>query len=156
MSTVIVLSVFVINRSVVGAATVVVAVAVLLPVFVSPVAVTVAELLMTVLTGVAALTLTTSVKVAVPAGASVAVVFVVVTVPVPPTVGVLDVQPVGADNETNVVLAGITSESVMLLAAAAPVPLLVSVIVYVMFWPAVTGSGVSTLVTPTSMVGAAA
>src|SRR5438132_1137145 len=99
---------------------------------------------MMVLLGVAAFTLTINVNGAVPAGASVAVVLVAVTVPAV----LMHVQPVGPVQETNVVFAGTGSVSTTLCASLGP--LLVTVIVYVILFPAVTGSGVSTFVTETS------
>jgi len=61
---------------------------------------------------------------------------------------VVQVQPAGPVNETNVVLAGNVSESTTALAAAGP--RLVTVWLYVMLPPAVTGLGLPALVTLTS------
>src|SRR5688572_26125433 len=70
----------------------------------------VAELVNTVLCGVAALTLTTSVNTALAPEASVGA--VAVTVPVPPTgTASVRVQPAGTVKDTNVVLGGSVSDS---------------------------------------------
>src|SRR5215470_14934172 len=100
----------------------VVAVAVLLAVFGSFVALAaVAVLVMVAPLATLLLSLTTMVKVAVSALATVAL--EKTTLPVPPTGGVVAVQPAGAVAETKVVLAGTASVTVALLAE--PGPLLV-------------------------------
>src|SRR5687768_1363606 len=97
--------------------------------------------------GVAGLTLTTNVKTWAPS-ATVSVVFVAETVPVPPAGGVTVVQPAGAVNDINVVLAGTRSVKLTLLALT--VPRFCTVMVYVRFEPALTGSGESVFVTERS------
>jgi hypothetical protein len=105
----------------------------------------VAVLEMTVPPAVPPFTATTSVMVSVPTAM---LTFVQLTAPVPPTAGDVHDQPAGAETETNVVFVGVVSD--MLAFAALLGPLLIALIVYVMFVPAVTGSGVSTFVTCTS------
>src|SRR2546423_12577638 len=99
---------------------------------------------MTVPGAVPILTFTTSGKFAV-APTATAAFAVHVTVPVAPTAGVEHVQPTGCTNETNVVFAGRGSENVAPAATAGP--LLVTVCVYVMLFPSVTGFGEAELVT---------
>src|SRR5215813_878610 len=97
--------------------------------------------------GALALTLTTIVNMADSATATLA--FEKRTLPVPPTAGVVDAQPAGAVAETKVVLAGVASVSVTL--AAASVPMLLRLIVYVRLPPATTfGAGDPALVTDKS------
>ena len=79
---------------------------------------TLAVFVIVVPTGVAALTCTTRVKVAV--ADTMSELFVDVTFPVAPTAGVVLIQPAGAVNETNVVLAGIASVSETLVASLGP------------------------------------
>ncbi len=99
----------------------------------------------------AAPTLTTSVRTALPAGIEARV---QLTVPPAPTAGVVQLQPPGFANDTNVVPAGSVSDT--LTAAALLGPALVTVMVYVRLLPATTGSGVSTLVTDKSADAATA
>jgi len=150
------LAFFVTTRSAVSVtvATVVVAVAELFAVDVSAVVVAAFALfVITVPPGVAELTLTTRVNDADAPDASDAL--VALTVPPLPTAGVEGVHPAGAANETNVVFVGTASVNETLAAAAAP--LFVTVIVYVMFEPALTGSGESLFATTRSArVGATA
>ena len=79
---------------------------------------TLAVFVIVVPTGVAALTCTTRVNVAV--ADTMSELFVDVTFPVAPTAGVVLIQPAGAVNETNVVLAGIASVSETLVASLGP------------------------------------
>ena len=67
------------------------------------------------------------------------------TVPGSSTAGVTQLHPAGEESETKVVPGGSVSSSDT--EAAALGPALVTVMVYVRFVPAVTGSGESTLVT---------
>jgi hypothetical protein len=97
--------------------TVVVAVARLFAKTGSSAEVTPAVFVMTVPFAVAALTFTTSVKDTLPLAGSVAM--VQLTVPVPPTEGVVHVHPAGEESETNVVLAGMVSESATVVASEA-------------------------------------
>ena len=127
-----------------AAVTVVVAIAVLLPVVVSVGEAMVAVLVIIVPFGVDAFAVTTSVKICGPLPAASGVTRLAVTVPALLT----HAQPVGATQETNVVFAGTGSVSTTLCASLGP--LLITVIVYVILFPAVTGSGVSTFVTETS------
>ena len=101
----------------------------------------VAELVIVVAFGVLALTFTTIVNIAVSPEATVAL--EKTTFPVPPTAGVAVIQPAGAVADKNVVFAGTASVTVTVLAGSGP--LLVKLIVYVRFWPAITGSGESLL-----------
>jgi hypothetical protein len=78
----------------------------------------VAALATTAPAGVAELTVTTRVKLPVAALAKLG--WVAVTVPVPPGDGVAAVQPAGAVNDTNAVLAGRTSVKVTSTAASGP------------------------------------
>src|SRR2546423_12788529 len=106
---------------VVDALTSVVAVALLFLGFFSQVSLEmVTVLLITVPSGVSALTLTTSVNVALAPAANVA--RVAVTVPVPPTGGVVRVNagPLSWVKDTNVVFAGMTSVIVTLRASLGP------------------------------------
>jgi hypothetical protein len=126
-----------------SARTVVLAVALLLPVLESAVVeLTVAVFEIVVPSAVSGLTWTTRMKVAVVPLASEPVVHV--TVPVDPTAGVVHVQSVGAAIDWNVVCAG--SGSVIVTLAAALGPALLTVMVYVKGLPGVTGSGASVLV----------
>src|SRR5262245_18288385 len=95
--------------------------------------------------GALLLTLTTKVKVALAPAARVAA--VAVKLPVPRARGVVKVKagPLGCVADTNVVLVGMTSERFT--SRASERPALVTVIVYVRFVPATTGSGESVLVT---------
>jgi hypothetical protein len=132
--------------------TIVVAVALLLPLFGSIVVVlTVAVFVISAFAGIAMLTLTTIFNTAI----SLAAIedFVNVTVPVPPAAGDVMAQPTPLITIalTNVVLAGAASVKVTLTALLGP--LLVSVIVYVRFDPAITGSGESVLVMARSASG---
>src|SRR6266508_4341572 len=111
--------------------------------------VTVAVLVTIVPFGVAAATFTTKVIVLVPTGTDGLMQFV----PVPPTGGE-HVHPAPGVTETNVVPAGVASEREVFDAAFGPA--LVTVIVYVMFDPATTGSGESTFETERSAVAATA
>ena len=74
------------------------------------------------------------------------------TGPVPPTAGVVAVHPPGTLKLTKVVFAGTLSERL----TVAPLlgPALFTVMVYVMFCPAETGSGVSVFVIERSAWGA--
>ena len=111
-------SVFVTERSADWPTTVVVAVALLFAGVGSVVdALTVAVLEMTVPFAVAAFTATTSVNVELP-GLKLAIVQEIA--PVAPTAGVVQLQPPGDDNATNVVFAGTESESVTLPALLGP------------------------------------
>jgi hypothetical protein len=92
-----------------------------------------------------ALTLTTSVKTADPSGTDDAL---QLTVPLALTAGVVQLQPPGELRDTNVVPTG--SASLSDTVCAVDGPLLVAVIVYVRSVPAVTGSGLSVLVTDKS------
>src|SRR6266511_2941930 len=83
----------------------------------------------------------------------VTVAVLVTIVPVPPTGGE-HVHPAPGVTETNVVPAGVASEREVFDAAFGPA--LVTVIVYVMFDPATTGSGESTFETERSAVAATA
>jgi hypothetical protein len=69
--------------------------------------------------------------------------FVQFTFPVPPTAGVVHVHPAGADTPWNVVLTGVASVKLTLVAAAGP--LFVIVCVYVMSLPANTSGVVAVL-----------
>src|SRR5215475_10901270 len=89
----------------------------------------VAVFVMVVPPGVELLILTTSVKATIAEFAT--LVFVKTTVPVPPTGGEVVVHPAGAVAETKVVLAGVGSATVTLLASLGP--LFLRLIVYVMF-----------------------
>src|SRR6266545_7880280 len=131
------------------ALTVVVAVAELLVVTASSGEATVAVLVTIVPFGVAAATFTTKVIVLVPTGTDGLMQFV----PVPPTDGE-HVHPAPGVTETNVVPAGVASEKETLDATSGPA--LVTLIVYVMFDPATTGSGESTFETERSAVAATA
>ena len=123
--------------------TVVVAVALLLPVLESAVVeLTVAVLEIVLPSAVSGLTWTTMVKVAVAPLASEAV--VQFTVPVEPTAGVVHVQPAGVAIDWNVVCDG--NGSFMVTVAAAFGPALLTVIVYVNVAPGATGSGEAVLV----------
>src|SRR5713101_1263172 len=107
------------------------------------VAPTVAVSLMRVPTGVLVLTLTVNTKV--PLTPLFKVAMVQVMAPVPPTAGVTQAHPIGVGSDTKVVLAGVAPEKVTV--AAFEGPPLVAVCVEVMLLPAVTGSGVPTLLT---------
>jgi hypothetical protein len=131
--------------------TVVVALAELLAVTASSVEATLAVLVMIVPFGVAAATLSTKVIVLVPTGTEG---LVQVCVPVPPTGSGGHVHPTPGVTETNVVPAGVVSEKETFDAASGPA--LVTMIVYVMFDPATTGSGESTFETERSAVAATA
>jgi hypothetical protein len=121
---------------------VVVAVALSLPVFGSEVDdVTVAVFEMTVLSTTVASTFTVSVKTAEPMPSDA---IEQLTGPVPPTAGAEHDQPPGAESDTNVVPAGSVSLSETVAALLGPA--FDAVMVYVMFVPASTGSGVSTFV----------
>ena len=74
------------------------------------------------------------------------------TVPVPPTAGDVQLQPGAVETDRNVVFAGIAS--VRTTASAVAGPLFVAVSVYVRSCPAGTGSGVSTWVTATFALAA--
>src|SRR5438034_867290 len=135
-------SVLVMARSA-SARTVVVAIALLLPVLESAVVeLTVAVLAIVLPSGAAGLTWTMRVKVAVAPLANEAV--VQFTVPVEPTAGVVQVQPAGVGIDWNVVCDG--NGSFMVTLAAAFGPALLTVIVYVSVPPGATGSGESVLV----------
>src|SRR6266545_535885 len=131
--------------------TVVVAVAELLAVTASSGEVTLAVLVMIVPFGVAAATFRTRGIVLVPTGTEGSV---QTSVPVPPTGSGGQVHPGPGVTETNVVPTGVVSERETL--DAAPGPALVTMIVYVMFDPANTGSGESTLESERSAVAAPA
>src|SRR6266511_2551385 len=131
------------------ALTVVEALLELLPGTASSGEVTVAVLVTIVPFGVAATTFSTKVIVLVPTGTDGLMQFV----PVPPTGGE-HVHPAPGVTETNVVPAGVASEREVFDAAFGPA--LVTVIVYVMFDPATTGSGESTFETERSAVAATA
>src|SRR5688572_8535327 len=88
-------------------------------------------------------TITTNVKTCGPS-ATVRPAFVAETVPLLPTGGVVVVQPAGAVNERNEVLAGTTSVKLILLALTGP--MFCIVIVYVRLEPGLTGSGVSVFI----------
>src|SRR6266508_2427850 len=122
---------------------------------------TVAVLLITVPLAVPGLTFTTSVNDAEVEAASAPI--VQVWVPVPPNTNDEQLHPAAGVNERKVVFAGITSLRVTAGVAserevfdAAFGPALVTVIVYVMFDPATTGSGESTFETERSAVAATA
>jgi hypothetical protein len=101
-----------------GACTVVVAVAVSLPALVSfDAAVRVAVLVITVPAAVPPLTLTVSVTVSVPSGWLLSV---QLTVPVAPTAGAVHDQPGSVETETNVVFAGIASDTFEFVAELGP------------------------------------
>ena len=120
--------------------TLVVAVALLLAALLSPVA----DVTATVFDNGRAIvgaTATDSTNVALPTGKFA---FVQDTVPPLPTAGVVHDQPATTGSETKAVPAGSVSDHDTELAASGP--LLVTVMVYVRLLPAVTGSGVSTLV----------
>src|SRR6266550_1031280 len=70
------------------------------------------------------------------------------TFPMPPTAGLVQVQPAGASKEAKVVRAGGTSSRTT--CAAVSGPALSTLIVYVMFAPARTGSGESLMATERS------
>jgi flagellar hook assembly protein FlgD len=124
------------------ALTVVVAVALPLPVFGSVVAdEAVAVLESTVPAGTAAPTATVNVKTALPTPNDA---FVHEIEPVAPGAGVVQDQPAGDDSETNVVPAGSVSASAAVVALVGPP--FVTVMVYVRFVPALTGSGVAIFV----------
>ena len=106
---------------------------------------TVAVLFKNVPGGVATSVLTTRVKASPLVIARLA--FVQLTVPFAPTIGVVHGQPAGDDSETNVVPAGSGSFNAALAAGSGPE--LTTVIVYVMFAPAITLSA-PVLVTPMS------
>src|SRR5882672_9373481 len=126
-----------------SARTVVVAVALLLPVLESAVVeLTVAVLVSVLPSAVSGLTWTPRVKVAVAPLANEAM--VQFTVPVEPAAGVVQLQPAGVGIDWNVVCAG--SGSFIVTLAAAFGPALLTVIVYVSVPPGVTGSGESVLV----------
>src|SRR5437773_2291247 len=126
-----------------SARTVVVAVALLLPVLASAVVeLTVAVLEIVLPSSAAGLTWTPRVKVAVAPLANEAV--VQFTVPVEPAAGVVQLQPAGVGIDWNVVCGG--SGSFIVTLAAAFGPALLTVIVYVSVPPGVTGSGESVLV----------
>jgi hypothetical protein len=74
--------------------------------------------------------------------------FVQVTLPLAPAAGVVQVQPAGAESETNVVPAG--SVSLIVTDCASLGPAFATVIVYVTLAPAATGSGESVIVMLTS------
>jgi hypothetical protein len=131
--------------------TVVAAVAELLAVTASSGEVTLAVLVMIVPFGVAAATFRTKVIVLVPTGTEG---LVQTSVPVPPTGSGGHVHPAPGVTETNMVPTGVVSERETL--DAAPGPGLVTLIVYVMFDPATTGSGESTFETERSAVAAPA
>src|SRR5438094_509328 len=101
--------------------------------------------------GVLALTWTTTTKVDEAPAASVAEVPVIV--PVPPTAGLVTVKvgPLLCVSDTKVVFVGMLSVSTAFGAAAGPT--LLTVIVYVRLLPAVTGLGVSVMVTFRSDTG---
>ena len=140
-------SILTIDRSA-DVATVVVSVSDSLPGLGSAVVdVAVAVLDRTVPPAVEGLTLTTRVKTAFPTASDG---LAQEMVPVPPTAGVVHDQPATAESDTKVVPAG--SVSLHATVAAASGPLLVTVIVYVRFVPAVTGSGESVLVTARSAI----
>ncbi len=101
--------------------------------------------------GVAATTFSTKVIVLVPTGTEG---LVQVCVPVPPTGSGGHVHPAPGVTDTNVVPAGVVSEKETLDATSGPA--LVTLIVYVMFDPATTGSGESTFETERSAVAATA
>src|SRR3989441_665251 len=126
-----------------SARTVVVAVALLLPVLESAVVeLTVAVLVSVLPSAVSGLTWTPRVKVAVAPLANEPM--VQFTVPVEPAAGVVQLQPAGVGIDWNVVSAG--SGSFIVTLAAAFGPALLTVIVYVSVPPGVTGSGESVLV----------
>src|SRR5438034_1034468 len=126
-----------------SARTVVVAVALLLPVLASAVVeLTVAVLEIVLPSSAAGLTWTPRVKVAVAPLANEAV--VQFTVPVEPAAGVVQLQPAGVGIDWNVVCDG--NGSFMVTLAAAFGPALLTVIVYVSVPPGATGSGYSFLV----------
>jgi hypothetical protein len=129
------------------ALTVVVALAELLAVTASSGEVTLAVLVTIVPFSVAAATFRTKVIVLVPTGTEGSV---QICVPVPPTGSGGHVHPAPGVTETNVVPAGVVSETETFDAASGPA--LVTLIVYVMFDPATTGSGESTFETERSAV----
>jgi len=107
------------------------------------VAFTVTVSLITVPLAVPATTCTTSVTVPlVPAGAEAPVHEIA---PAEPTGGVVHVVPGGAEIDSNTVFGGVFSVSDGLLAV--PPPTFVAVCVYVILFPAITGSGEATFVT---------
>src|SRR5579859_14388 len=93
-------------------------------------------------------TFTTNGKFTVVLAAIVATVHVIDTGPAVPTAGVMQAQPTGTPNETNVVLAG--TDVVNVSVAAATGPLLVTVSVNVMLFPSSTGLGEADAVTARS------
>jgi hypothetical protein len=105
----------------------------------------VAVLEMEVPTGWAGLVATTSVKTLLPMDM---LAIEQVIVPVAPTAGVVHDQPPGGVSETNVVTIGNVSVSETLVASLGPA--LLTVMVYVMLFPGVTGSGESVFVTERS------
>src|SRR5882757_325484 len=134
--------VLVITRSAcIAVATVVLVTAVLFVLLVSVAELTVTVSVMVVPAGVPALTCTASVKVVDP-GTRLAIVHV--SVPVPPTTRLLQAHPAGGVNDRKFVFAGIASVNVTLAALLGPG--LVRTCVYVMLFPAITGSGLSTFV----------
>jgi hypothetical protein len=130
--------VFVIDRSATAAVIVVVAVELLLPAFESLAEVTVAVLLLGP-AGVVGAICTTMVNVAVVPAVSAAI--EQETVPAAPTDGFVQMKagPVGCDSETKVVFGGKVSDIVTVVASDGP--LLVTVMLYVRFVPAVAVAG---------------
>jgi hypothetical protein len=70
------------------------------------------------------------------------------TFPLAPTAGWVQVQPAGADTDSNVVLTGVASVKLKPVAAAGP--LFVIAWVYVMLFPEITEEGVATVASATS------